>query len=150
MKKSILLAALAIAFSFNAYAGKDEHGNLNQGANALAGATGGNAAGGNATGGDSDTNLNLLVLPSTTSATATSGNVAIVCPIITVKSKGRQVLFGLHSDSVIAEEPARVNGICVLYHKAIETGAAEDWNNFVKYAALADPVLMETLKKPAK
>jgi hypothetical protein len=102
------------------------------------GATAGAAAlagGGSGTGGNSSTDNNLFVLPSTTSANASSGNVQLICPIITVVSKGRQVLFGAYSSSDIAAEPARINYICVLYHNALQSDSDADWKAFVDYAA---------------
>lgn len=136
--KLLTLALMAITFNANA----TNYGNPLQGssaeayAGAAAGAEGGNATGGNSSGGDSDTNI--LTLPSTTSAVATSGNVAVNCQIITVKSKAKQYLFGLYSKADIADEEARINGVCILFHVATRTGAKSDWQNLIDYAAKTD------------
>jgi hypothetical protein len=126
MKKTLLLVALSLC-STGLYA-TPERGNsieVNAGAKAL---------GGTGTGGDSDTRNNLLMLPSTTSSMATSGNVNIVCPVISVVSKSSAWGWGAHSKAEIAVEPARINYICVYYHNAVQSGLPEDWKRFVDYA----------------
>jgi hypothetical protein len=100
---------------------------------------------------DGDIKNNLFVLPSTTSALATSGNVDIVCPLITAKSKAKQYAFGLYSESTIADEPAVINGVCVLYHVATRTGQLSDWQNLLDYSAKFDKELKGIqLKKEEK
>lgn len=114
-----IITALFLTASLNAMATGYKP---NQGASALAGANAGAiASGGNASTSSNNggNDMNFLALPSTTSATATSGNVNIVCPIMTVVSDAKQYLFGAYSKSEIAKEPARINYVCVLYHNAI-------------------------------
>lgn len=126
--------------SFNAMATDERRGNsVSAGAKALAGGGAGGVGTGTGTGGDSETNF--FALPSTTSAQATSGNVDIVCPLITAKSKAKQYAFGLYSESTIADEPAVINGVCVLYHVATRTGQLSDWQNLLDYSAKFDKEL---------
>jgi hypothetical protein len=132
-----IIAALFLVASINAVA--TERGNnssANAGAVALAGGGSGTGTGTGGSSGGNDTNF--IALPSTTSAVATSGNVGVICPLITVVSEANQVLFGLHSKSEIGVKPARVNFVCVLYHNAIASDKPEDWKAFVDYAKEQD------------
>jgi hypothetical protein len=130
-----IIAALFLVASINAVATERSNGSsANAGAAALAGGGSGTGTGGNSGGNDT----NFIALPSTTSAVATSGNVGVICPLITVVSEANQVLFGLHSKSEIGVKPARVNFVCVLYHNAIASDKPEDWKAFVDYAKEQD------------
>lgn len=135
-----IIAALFLVTSINAVAterGKPQQGtSANAGAVALAGGGSGTATGTGGSNGGND--MNFIALPSTTSAVATSGNVAVICPLITVVSEANQVLFGLHSKSEIGVKPARINLVCVLYHNALQTNNPSDWKAFVDYAKEQD------------
>jgi hypothetical protein len=148
MKKVLLVLALSASLSAMAspltgdnFSNNDLQSRSSSSSQAYAGPS-------TSTGADAD--FSFLALPSTTSATATSGNVAKDCPLITVKSKGVQALFGLYSDSEIAEQPAEVNGVCVFFHIATTSGRAEDWQRFLNYSASVNPSIKAFLEADAK
>lgn len=141
MKKIVLVIALLTAI--NAHATWDGGNALTQSQGQAAYGAGGDA---DATGGDAGGSRNNLLMLSTTSAEANSGNVPIVCPVITAKSKAKQFLFGAYSNSEIGTDPAQVNSICVLYHYAKETGSLKAWDAFLEYARKVDKVLEETIE----
>ncbi len=101
-----------------------------------------------AAGGNSGAKVNFnqrFQLPASTSANIASGNVAVICPIITAKSKAKQIGWGGYSDSKVGVDPATVNGVCVFYHRAMQSGLSSDWDNFINYAIKADPLVSEVI-----
>jgi hypothetical protein len=137
---AIDLAVIALLTS-PAFVKATERGSPLTGSNASASA-GAIASTGNsnAGGGNTNTDNNMLMLPSSTAAVANSGNVNIVCPVISVVSKASGWGWGAHSKSEIATEPARINYICVLYHNALQSGSKDDWKAFVDYAASQEAI----------